>query len=38
MSLIDAIETGNDSFAAEKMITHISEGYRLQVSHGRLDA
>lgn len=35
LSLIEAIETGNDSFAAEKMITHISNGYRLQVSGGR---
>ena len=37
MSLIDAIETGNDSFAAEKMITHISDGYNLQVKGGRLE-
>ena len=31
MALIDAFETGNDSFATEKMITHITEGYYLQV-------
>lgn len=36
MSLIDAIESGNDSFAAEKMIAHITDGYRLQVESGRL--
>lgn len=36
MSLIDAIESGNDTFAAEKMIAHITDGYRLQVESGRL--
>ena len=35
MALIDAIETGNDSFAAEKMITHITNGYHLQTSQGQ---
>ncbi len=34
MSLVDAIESGNDSFAAEKMITHITDGYRLQIKDG----
>jgi DNA-binding GntR family transcriptional regulator len=36
MALIDAIETGNDTFAAEKMIAHITDGHRLQVESGRL--
>ena len=36
LSLIDAIESGNDSFAAEKMITHITEGYHLQVEGDQL--
>ncbi|WP_186766373.1 GntR family transcriptional regulator [Phaeobacter marinintestinus] len=36
MALIDAIESGNDTFAAEKMIAHISDGHRLQVQSGRV--
>ena len=36
MSLVDAIETGNDSLAAEKMIAHITDGYRLQLEGGQL--
>ncbi len=36
MALIDAIETGNGSGAAEKMISHIIDGRELQFQSGRL--
>ena len=32
MALIDAIETGNGSVAAEKMISHIRDGKELQMT------
>ena len=36
MALIDAIETGDGSTAAERMIAHINDGFELQTAAGRL--